>query len=287
MDKKITLFLLGLFFLANFFSWSFLFSLRKGELRVVFFDVGQGDAIFIKTPQNHHILIDGGPGDYLLEGLGRQMPFFYNSIDLVILTHPHDDHVAGLIEALKRYDVKEVMCTGVYGEAPVARKWKEMIEEKGYRVARAGKRVSANDFHIDILYPIEDIKNKEVNDLNEVSVVSRFVFQEEYSFLFTGDAYKEQEREILSIKEDCKKEYSLGCDLFSLNSDVLKVGHHGSRTSTAKEFLSAVSPGVAVIMTGKENRYGHPHREVIEKLNEFEVQTKRTDRDGDIIFQLF
>jgi len=270
----------------NFFSWSFLFSLREKELRVVFFDVGQGDAIFIKTPQNHHILIDGGPENLVLEGLGRQMPFFYNSLDLVILTHPHDDHVSGLIEVLDRYDVGEIMCTGVLGEANISRKWNNMIEERGYRQARAGQRISANDFYLDILHPAESLKDREVNDLNEASIVSRFVFNEEYSFLFTGDAYKEQEKEILLNKKECIKEEMAMCDVFSLESEVLKIGHHGSRTSTSEEFLESVLPKIAVIMAGKDNRYGHPHKEVLAKLEERDIEIKRTDKDGDIIFSV-
>ncbi len=284
MKKNATFLILAALFVANFFLWDFLFSLREGRMSVIFFDVGQGDAIFIKTPQNHYILIDGGPGDKVLEGLGREMPFFHNYIDLVILTHPHDDHVSGLIEVLSRYEVGEIICTGVLSESSVGKKWKKIIEESGYRVARAGQRISANDFYIDILYPVKNIKNKEVNDLNEVSVISKFVFNDKYRFLFTGDAYKKQEREIVSYKEECLSKEELDCSRFSLDVDILKIGHHGSRTSTSREFLHATSPSIAVIMAGEDNRYGHPHNEVVEKLNEYEIEIMRTDKDGDIFF---
>ncbi len=286
MKVKEVAILLGLLVIFNFFSWSFLFYLRDEKLRVVFFDVGQGDAILIRTPRKHHILIDGGPGNKVLEKLGREMPFFYNTIDLVILTHPHSDHVSGLIEILDRYRVKEVLCTGVLGETAVAREWSRKIEETGYRKAQAGQRISANDFYLDILYPAEDFQGEHVDDLNTVSIVSRFVFREDYSFLFTGDAYADQEKEIISYKEECRRKEKADCDFLLLNSDVLKVGHHGSRTSTSEEFLEAVFPEVAVIMAGEGNRFGHPHRETLEKLEEHGVKIKRTDLHGDIVFNI-
>ncbi len=286
MGKRKVLLVFAILIALNIFSWNFFFFLQNEELRVVFFDVGQGDAIFIRTPQNHYILIDGGPGEVVLEGLGREMPFFYNSIDLVILTHPHDDHVSGLLEVLDRYNVKNVLCSGVSGSASVAQRWEETIRERGYRQARAGQRIKANEFYIDILYPAESFAGETVDDLNKVSVISRFVFKEEYSFLFTGDAYAGQEKEVLSYREKCEEEERAWCDVFSLESDVLKVGHHGSKTSTSEEFLDVVSPKVAVVMAGKDNRYGHPHREVLERLENYKVEIMRTDRDGDVIFEL-
>ena len=274
-DRKILVFLLILF-VANALTWNLLFYLREDNLRVVFFDVGQGDAIFIKTPQNHHILIDGGPGNVILEKIGRELPFFYNSIDLVILTHPHDDHVAGLIEVLKRYHVEEVICSGILGDSAVSKKWNSMIEKRGYRAVIAGQRISAGNFYIDILFPIANLKGKKVSDLNTVSVISRLVYKEDASFLFMGDAYKEQERELMSYKERS--------EFFFLDSDVLKVGHHGSRTSTAEDFLRAVSPKVAVIMAGEDNQFGHPHKETLKTLEKFDTKVMRTDQDGDIVF---
>ncbi len=279
MKNKKVLLVFALLIVLNIFSWELFFSLRRGEMEVVFLDVGQGDAILIKTPQHHHILIDGGPGSTVLEKLGEEFPFFYNSLDLIILTHPHDDHVAGLIEVVKRYEVKDILCTGVREETGVSREWSRIIEEEGYRQARAGTRISANDFYIDILYPAENLAGKYVKDLNEVSVISRLVYKDS-SFLFTGDAYKKQEREVIAFLQDCKEED--WCSIFTLDSDVLKLGHHGSRTSTSKEFLQYVSPSAAVVMAGEGNRYGHPHREILEKLEKYGITVKRTDVDGDI-----
>ncbi len=256
-----------------------LFYFKDDNLRVVFFDVGQGDSIFIRTPQKHHILIDGGLGNVVLEKLGKELPFFYKSIDLLILTHPHEDHVSGLIEVLERYSVKEIVSTGVLGESAISRKWNDLINEKGYKEARAGQRIFANDFHISTLYPVESIKGEKVKDLNAVSVINLFNFKDKYKFLFMGDAYSAQEKELLSY---CKE--ANNCD--ELKVDVLKVGHHGSKTSTSDAFLEKTMPKIAVIMAGRDNRYGHPHYEVIERLENFNINIMRTDRDGDIVFNL-
>jgi competence protein ComEC len=263
----------------NFFSWQMLFYFKNDNLRVVFFDVGQGDSIFIRTPQKHHILIDGGPGNVVLEKLRRELPFFYNSIDLLILTHSHDDHVSGLIEVLERYDVKEIVSTGALGEATISKKWNKIINEKGYREARAGQKIFTTDFYITTLYPVKSLKEEKVKDLNAISVISLFNFKEKYRFLFMGDVYDDQEKELLLYCEGVNS-----CD--DLAVDVLKIGHHGSKTSTSEVFLKKVMPKVAVIMVGADNRYGHPHYEVIERLEDFNINVMRTDRDGDIVFNL-
>jgi competence protein ComEC len=284
MKSKIIISFFSLILIANYFSWSFLFYLNSGELKVVFFDVGQGDAVLIKTPENHHILIDGGPGRVVLDKLKQEMPFFYNKIDLVILTHAHYDHVSGLMEVINVYDVENIISTGAYSNQQVSLEWQKIIAEEGYMEARAGQRVKGDSFHIDILYPAEDFTNRKTDDLNVVSVISRLVFNDEYSFVFTGDAYSKQEREVVLYEEMCEKDEGVRCDFFPLDSDVLKVSHHGSKTSTADEFLISVSPSVAVIMVGEGNRHGHPHEEVLQKLQKNGIDIKRTDKDGDVAF---
>lgn len=256
-----------------------LFYFKDDNLRVVFFDVGQGDAIFIRTPQKHHILIDGGPGNVILEKLKKELPFFYNSIDLLIVTHPHDDHVSGSMEVLERYQVKEIISTGALRESAISKRWNQVINEKGYREARVGQKIFTTDFYITTLYPIESFNGERVKDLNTVSVVNFFNFKEKYKFLFMGDAYATQEREILSY---CKETSICG----DLKADVLKVGHHGSKTSTAEVFLKEAMPTVAIIMVGANNRYGHPHHEVIERLENLGINVMRTDVSGDVVFNL-
>ncbi len=276
-DFKNIVFIIVVLVVVNVVSWGFLFDINSRVLRVVFFDVGQGDAIFIRTPQNHHILIDGGVDNTILEKLDKEIPFFYKNIDLVILSHPHADHVNGLIEVVGRYNVKDIICTGVDGDSGVALKWQEIIQRDGYRQAIAGQKVSAGNFYIKTLYPLTGIAGEKVDDLNEVSVVSKLNFDNREVFLFTGDVYREQEKEVIEYVEE---------NGISLKTDVLKIGHHGSRTSTAEEFLLQTLPRIAIVMVGEDNRYDHPHQEVLDILGKYKVEIKRTDRHGDIIFEV-
>lgn len=281
MKKKIVIFFSVLLFL-NYVSWKAVFSLRGAETEVIFIDVGQGDATLIKTSQGHRILIDGGPGESLLQTLSEEI-LFYESIDLVILTHPHYDHISGLVEVLRRYNVENVLYTGVREESEVFYRWKEEVGE--YTVARAGMRISTETFHIDVLYPFEDLDGEYVDDINRASTIIRFVY-DDYSFLFTGDAYAAEEKEVVLAEELCKESEEYFCRVMNLDSDLLQVGHHGSKTSTTEEFLLAVSPQVAVISAGADNRYGHPHKDVVDLLEKHGVVVMRTDRDGNIRFLL-
>ena len=258
----------------NILAWLAVYNLSQPQfLEVTFFDVGQGDAIFIETPENHQILIDGGPNETILEKLGQEMPFWDRTIDLVLLTHPESDHMAGLIEVLKRYDVENVLWTGVLRDTGEFKEWQSLIANEGaqVKIAEAGKRINCskadlNECYIDILFPFESFKGEEVKNPNNTSIIARLLFGET-SFLFTGDAFKEVERELVKRSAE-------------IDSDILKVGHHGSKTSTAKEFIELVSPETAVISVGKDNRYGHPYQEVIENLEGARVL--RTDIEGDI-----
>ncbi len=270
MRERWLIFALVALFFLNVFSWGFLFSLKEGKAEVVFFDVGQGDAVFIKTPQGHRILVDGGPGDKILEHLGRELSFLEDKIDLVILTHPHYDHVAGLMEVLETYQVENVICTGVKGESDIALEWREEIKERGYIKAEAGKRVFSENFSLEIVHPEESLKGEKVDDLNTASVIA-YLEMKGKDFFLTGDAYTPQEKEVLSS-------YNLP------EVDVLKVGHHGSRTSTSGELVSTLSPAYGVIMVGEDNRYGHPHEETLETLRENEVKVLRTDKHGTVRF---
>lgn len=274
-NKKLFYLLIFLFF-ADIFAWLIVYDFTKSKLlNVTFFDVGEGDAIFIETPQRHQILIDGGPDVTILEKLAKEMPFWDRTIDLVILTHPERDHLAGLIEVLKSYQVKNILWTGVIAESLVFKEWLKRIKLEGAKIylAKAGQKVRAGECLFFILSPFENLENQKVKHLNDTSIVTKFYCQKK-AFFFAGDIFQDQEEKI--IENYNKKD---------LDSDILKVAHHGSKSSTSQEFLEIVSPEIAVISVGKNN-YGHPHQEVLEKLERIGAQILRTDREGDIKIKL-
>lgn len=241
------------------------------NLLVTFFDVGQGDAIFIEVPNGNQILVDGGPNAQVLSKLGQRMPFWDRSLDLVILTHPHADHLDGLLEVLKRYNVSTVIETGVRHSIPEYSEWQQLLKEKNVNVviAKRGQRIQLSDSaYLDILTPFEGFEGKSPKNIHDSMVVSK-LFYGSTTALLMGDA----ERPL---------EYQLVFEGTNLKVDILKVGHHGSKTSSSEEFLKAVSPRYAVISVGKKNRYGHPHQEVVDRLNSLGIKIFRTDVDGDI-----
>lgn len=238
-------------------------------LEVDFFDVGQGDAIFIEAPNGNQILIDGGPGDIILEKLGEELSFHDRSIDLIILTHPEADHINGLIEVLKNYQVEHILYTGVVRDTSAYKEWSKLISEKSIplTIAQAGQVIYLSpQIKLYILWPFQDLSGQRLKNNNNASVVVQLVYGQA-EFLFTGDIEKETERELVTRGID-------------LTSDVLKVPHHGSKTSTTQEFLSKVNPKVAVISAGRKNPYGHPHSSVLERLKD--VKVYGTYKDGDI-----
>ncbi|MEK7503647.1 MAG: ComEC/Rec2 family competence protein [Patescibacteria group bacterium] len=271
--------ILGFLASFNILAWVGVWQLNQPHLEVTFFDVGQGDAIFIETTEHQQILIDGGPsGQKVLEKLGKEMPFWDRTIDLIVLTHPERDHMAGLLEVLKRYRVQNILWTGVVRDTSEYREWQKLIEVEGANIyiAYAGLQISGEQFSADprrtvlrILYPFESLEGKEVKDSNNTSIILRLVYGE-ISFLFTGDATQSVERQLLKR------------DKPSINADVLKVGHHGSKTSTVQEFVEAVSPETAVISLGKDNSYGHPHQATLDTLAKYGISILRTDISGDI-----
>ncbi|MEK7664657.1 MAG: ComEC/Rec2 family competence protein [Patescibacteria group bacterium] len=271
--KKIAYFAIILFFL-NIFAWQDVFYLAgSGDLKVYFLDVGQGDAIFIETPGHHQILIDGGPDSTIIEKLQNIMPLQDKIIDLVILTHPEKDHMQGLIEVLERYKIEYILWTGVKRQTPEYQRWvevlnKEEIEGAKTIIAFSEKSIKAGNVSIDILYPFENLSGKELKDSNDSSVVSYLVFSKR-TFLFTGDITSKAEEDILNNK-------------VGLSADVLKIAHHGSKYSSSDDFLKAVNPAVSVISAGKNNSYGHPTPEVLQRLEKFGIKISRTDTDGDI-----
>jgi competence protein ComEC len=251
----------------------FYFESHKG-LQVIFFDVGQGDSILIQHNGSTQVLIDGGPDDRVLSKLGRELPFWDRSLDALILTHPDKDHIAGLVEVLRRYKIDLVLWTGVLHSNTEYQEWIKLLKEKKIPVAivYTGKRLKIGEgIYLDVLAPFENLNAQSVTKLNDTSMVAKLQ-QGHTSILFMGDASKTVEHRLLF------QSYGV------LDSDILKIGHHGSKTSTSEKFLEAVSPEMAVISAGRKNRYGHPHQEVLDRLTQFGSNVFRTDEKGDIRF---
>lgn len=267
----------GLFLsvLALLFITSFIFYLdwqraHRG-LTIAMLNVGQGDAIFIESPTGTQVLIDGGPPKKIMSELSRRMPFFDRKIDAMIITNPDADHIAGFLDVLKFYKVGQVFEAGTFNESKTYQNLKNTIQGKNIpsTLAKAGMRLDlGGGVFIDILFPDRDVSTWTTND---GSIVARLSYGE-HSMMLTGDATKETEKIVLT---DYPGSF--------LDSDMLKVGHHGSRTSTSEEFLKAVTPEIALISDGKGNSYGHPHKETLDGLAQFKVQVFRTDLLGTIL----
>jgi len=244
---------------------------ENNNLKVIFLDVGQGDAILIQTEAQQNILIDGGPDSQIIYKLDQYIPLTSRKIDLAVLTHADPDHLNGLIEVLKRYKVKQVMETGLEDNDLGYREWKKLIQEKQIPkiLTFAGQIINLNEnLKLEVLSPSKELHEKSSNNLT--SIVAKLSLNQ-VTFLLTGDAPKEIEQDLIQRKIDLK-------------SDVLKVGHHGSKTSTTLEFLKAVKPKYAVISVGENNKFGHPSLRVLKNLEKVNAQILRTDQMGDIIF---
>lgn len=245
-----------------------LHSLGDGLLHVYFLNIGQGDAALIRTPDQEYMLIDGGPDDTVLRELAAVMPFYERRIDVIVLSHPHADHIDGLIEVLERYKVGAVMITGVsYGYAGYER-FLELVEEKGVEVVFVNGDV---DFRLgsvvlDIVFPFDSLAGKEFENVNNSSLSLRVLYGER-SFYFSGDLEVEGEEKLVSSGLDVR-------------SDVFKAGHHGSRTSSSEPLLDLVQPQWAVISCGVDNQFSHPHPETITHFQERGITIYRTDLDG-------
>lgn len=245
---------------------------RNDELRVSFLNVGQGDAILIQSPSGVDVLIDGGRDRSAVRELPKKLGVLDRSIDVVIATHPDADHIGGLTEVFDRYQVRTYMDPGVTNDTSQTLRLLDAVgREPGLETipARRGQRLTLGEgVYADILYPDRDVSNVETNT---GSIVLRLVYGET-EFLLTGDAPSSIENWLVTLDKN------------SLQSDVLKAGHHGSRTSTSDAFLRAVAPSVVVVSAGKDNSYGHPHEEVVNRILASGARILSTAEEGTIEF---
>ena len=263
--------LLGLLFVATGLIWYATISEdQSGKLTVAFLDIGQGDAIFIESPTGTQMMIDGGPGAVVLRELGKVMPFYDRSIDLLLVSNPDKDHLSGFLNVLRSFTVRAVVLPGTVGASAEYRAFEVAVKEEGATkvIALRGQRLNlGGGAYFDVLFPDRDVSGLNTND---GSIVGKLVYGNT-SFLFPGDA------------PSAIEEYVSYIDKERLDVDVLKIGHHGSKTSTSEALLGFASPTMAVISAGKENRYGHPHQEILERLKQFEVETLGTYERGRVI----
>jgi competence protein ComEC len=267
---KIIIIFLGIFLGSIYIFYNYYHYQKNNDLEVSFIDVGQGDAIFIKTPEKHQVIIDFGSSQGIND-LNKKIPWWNKKIDLAIITHPHDDHIIGLIQIIKNYKVRNIMYTGIIFDSPAYLELLKEIEKKNIPLLIPQKNQSiklGKDCNLDILFPWESFLNKEIDNLNNSSIISQLSCQNS-KFLFMGDAEIEVENEIL------KKG-------INIKSNVLKIGHHGSITSSQQEFLEKVDPQIAIIMVGKNNKFNHPSLRVLKRLEKLKIKTFRTDLDGTI-----
>jgi len=317
-DKKILiiLFLTGLSVLIQKFDLDLIFNHESNQgqvegvsktvddnLTVTFFDIGEADSIFITTPDKRKILIDGGEEDgQVLKKLATKIPTHDSYIDLIISTHPHADHLGGLIDILKNYQVGQVWLTGVTHTSKTYLDFLNLLAQKnintrliyscGYSVDNFNDTILAinnldeldkthcldelkinSQINLKILHPLENLKDKKIKNLNNSSIVLKLNYKQN-SFLFMGDAELPSEQRILAT-----------FPVAELKADVIKIAHQGSSDASSQEFLQAVQPDYAVILTGADNPYGHPSLRIIRRLERLGIKILRTDQDGDIEFK--
>ena len=259
--------------LAIFFVWQAVYQQTPNKnMTVAFLNVGQGDSIYIETPSHRQVIVDGGPNASLLSEIGKLMPWYDRTIDVLMISSPDIDHYGGFIDLLQRYDVGLVIEPGTSGGSASYKTLESLIAKKKIKkiIARRGQSIDFGDgVHFDVFFPDRDVAKLATNDS---SIIGQLVYGST-TVMFTGDAPKNTE------------DYVALLDSGRAKSDILKAGHHGSRTSASLDFISAVAPTYAVISAGLNNSYGHPHKETLDLFKKFKIETLITFNLGTIIFK--
>ncbi len=250
--------------------WSLILSPHASahSLALYFLDIGQGDSELIRLPNGAAILIDGGPPNgALLKELSKVLPADDTYIDLVMMTHPQLDHFGGFVDLLKKYDVGMFIGSGRKGEIAAYAELEKALRSRrvGYMVLAEGDQIRSGVDTLSLLGPSTgDLLSGELNDTCLVALLR----EGEFRALYTGDIGSNVEHELVQK--------------YNLASQVLKVGHHGSRFSSSDEFLSQVTPKVSIIEVGAKNTYGHPTKEALDRLTASGTKTFRTDQNGTV-----
>jgi len=269
-------------------------SFPDGKLHLTFCDVGQGDGTYIRTPDNLDMLIDGGPDDKILSCLGRHMPFYDRTIDMVVLTHPQKDHMKGILSVIDRYTIKHFVI-GIEGSD--SQEYQQLISKLNSKKIPlknlfAGDKFRMGELQVGVFWPdkswvfdhlsveADRLKKDQIgsagqavlglsteDDLNQFSFYLKLGYRN-FSALMTGDGDSTIQNQIMDVS---------GIQ----NVQVLKIPHHGSKTALSSGFLDRLKPALAVISVGK-NSFGHPTNEILKQLSDRKIEVKRTDRDGDV-----
>lgn len=259
---SICLFVMGILAIAASFG--------LGKLRIIACDVGQGDGILIITPGGRDIVIDGGPGSKIADCLSRYMPFWDRTIEMMVLTHPQQDHMEGQMAIFASYKVENMVTTGVKNDTELYREWQKALAAEGSKVYKpvAGDKIQIDNAAFDVLWPTAQKYSQWAvsgpSDLNDSSVILRLNYAGQCAY-FTGDIPFE------ILETVANKQCAL-----------LKVAHHGSRTGTSQRVIEEIKPSFALIQVGKNNKFGHPHQEVLDMFNRAGVKVLRNDELGDI-----
>lgn len=241
---------------------------KDSELMISYMDVGQGDAAYIKVNGND-ILIDAGPRSNSKELLEQLKAKNIDDFELVIATHPHEDHIGGMVDVFKEYEVKAFYSSKITHTTKTYENLVKAVKDEGLKTKEL-KGGMVIDLGEGAKFEVFTPQKSEYEELNDYSPIMKLSFGDT-SYLFTGDAEKLAEEEALAKYKT------------SLYSDVIKFGHHGSSSSSSNAFIEAVSPKYGIISCAKDNKYGHPHRETLDIIKKYNIKTFRTDTDGEII----
>ena len=255
-----------IFLLLTVILFTFSKQFDNSSPEIIFFDIGQGDAILIQQ-DNFQILVDGGPDDGIVYELAKQLPWYDKNIEIVVLTHPHDDHIRGLLNVLDQYSVEKIFMNRIEYENRAYEYLLTNYQEKIVEVEQ-GDVFEYKNIYGEILYPFAEKAYQEKNINNESVVI--LLEMDNYRTLLMGDAEQEVENKLI-------EKYNLE-DIY-----LLKVGHHCSRTSTSDMFLSETNPDIAICSCGEDNKFGHPHYETLEKFQTRDVQYLITYQEGNIV----
>lgn len=275
MKKNFNIFILILIFVAIGLCRQTFLAENNPQIGFVadFFDVGQGDAAYFRGDDGFEVLIDGGPDKTILTQLGKTMNRNDNEINVVVLTHPHADHLTGLIAVLEKYKIDEIIMTDAFQNSEGYLQWMKLIAAKNVPVVYplSGENFSwGSSMNFQVLYPDRSFKDAKIDNLNLTSIVG-IVRHKDESFLMTGDAENSIQEEILISNRP-------------IRATVYKFPHHGSSNGLDENFIKAVNPQYVVIFAGKNNKFNHPNRDSLEYLINYKIKYFCTKDNGSIKF---